>query len=299
LNSLNTAAAQTLQAQQATAIPVGIDATSTPIFILSSPTSSTEPATVTAATPTLASAMTDSKGVEMLLVPAGSFTMGSEHGASSEAPIHVIALAAFYIDKYEVTNAQYKKCVDDLVCDLPAPPRMYIDSRLKDHPAVYVNWDMANAYCEWRGARLPTEAEWEKAARGDELLEYPWGDKFDGKLVNFCDAHCSIDGKDKRYSDGYENTAPVGSYEGGKSPYGVYDMAGNVREWVADWYSESYYADSPKRNPPGPDTGTLRVLRGGSWVDNLNNVRTFARDFLNPAEANSYVGFRCVMDAVP
>jgi len=264
-----------------------------------SPMVTAGPATEVVVTPTLASAITDSKGTEMLLIPAGSFYMGSEQGAPSEEPIHVVGLEAFYIDTYEVTNAQYKGCVDDLVCDLPTNRRAYLNTSFRDHPVVYVNWDMANAYCEWRGARLPTEAEWEKTARGDALLEYPWGNQFDGTSVNFCDFNCPLDSAEKRYDDGYGNTAPVGSYEEGKSPYGVYDMAGNVQEWVADWFHESYYTDSPKRTPPGPDTGTFRVLRGGSWVNNLNSVRTFTRDFLKPDEVYSYVGFRCVVDAAP
>ena len=292
-----------------TTIPIASFSTFTPALVteisIPSPTFTVEPATEVAVTPILAPAITDPKGVEMLLVPAGSFYMGSRQGSTSEEPIHVIGLDAFYIDKYEVTNAEYKNCVDNLVCDLPTNQRTYFDTRYNDHPVVYVNWVMADAYCKWRGARLPTEAEWEKTARGTELLEYPWGNQFDGKIVNYCDAYCSLDGKDKRYSDGYGNTSPVGSYEEGKSPYGVYDMAGNVREWVADLYSESYYTDSPKQNPPGPslesftDEEILRVLRGGSWVDNLNNVRAFTRDYSKPVEASSYVGFRCAVDAAP
>jgi formylglycine-generating enzyme required for sulfatase activity len=216
----------------------------------------------------------------------------------------VVDLDNFYIDKYEVTNEQYEKCVKAQACDLPTNQRAYFDDhrRFKHHPVVYVNWEMANAYCKWRDARLPTEAEWEKAARGSDLLEYPWGNQFNGKFLNFCDAKCSFGGNNGP-NDGHEITAPVGSYEKGKSPYGIYDMAGNVREWVADLYSESYYAGSPKRNPPGPLLGTVadvfRVLRRGSWVDNMNSVRTFTRGYLKPDEANSYVGFRCVVDAVP
>lgn len=266
---------------------------------ISSPTLTVEPVTEVAVMPTLASAITDSKGTEMLLVPAGSFYMGSEQGAPSEEPIHVVGLDAFYIDTYEVSNAQYKGCVDDLVCSLPTNRRAYIDTRFRDHPVVFVTWAMAKAYCEWRGARLPTEAEWEKAARGSALLEYPWGNQFNGNFVNICDANCPNSWANRSFNDGYENTAPVGSYEEGKSPYGAYDMAGNVLEWVADWYNENYYTDSPNRNPLGPDTGTGRVLRGGSWFNNLDNVRTFTRTFLTPDEAYNYVGFRCVSGATP
>ena len=287
-----------------TTIAIASFSTFTPAPVTETPappfaTFTAEPPTEVVATPTLVSAITDSKGTEMLLVPAGSFYMGSEQGALSEKPIHVVGLDAFYIDTYEVTNAQYKQCVDDLVCDLPTNRRAYLDTRVRDHPVTYVNWDMANAYCAWRGARLPTEAEWEKAARGADLLEYPWGNKFDGNFVNFCDVNCTFDWAEKRYNDGYVSTAPVGSYEDGKSPYGLYDMAGNVLEWVADWYNESYYSDSPRRNPAGPDTGSLRVVRGGSWFNNLNNVRTFWRYYLSPGEEVSYVGFRCVVAVAP
>lgn len=233
----------------------------------------------------------------MVLVPAGSFTMGSEAGEPDERPIHVIGLDDYYIDKYEVTNAQYSKCVNALVCDLPNPTRLYTSTRLANHPLVFVSWDMAETFCEWRGARLPTEAEWEKAARGTGLLSYPWGNKFDGNLLNFCDINCTRTGANRSYNDHHDDTAPVGTYEGGKSPYGVYDMAGNVLEWVADWYARDYYANSPNMDPLGPDSGTYRVLRGGSWINNMDNVRTYVRAFLSPTAAYNYVGFRCAKSA--
>ena len=235
----------------------------------------------------------------MVLVPAGSFMMGSDTGGSDERPLHVVGMDAFYMDKYEVTNAQYKECVDALVCDLPDPTRLYTDTRLADHPVVYVDWEMASAYCAWRGARLPTEAEWEKAARGTELFSYPWGNDFDGKLLNYCDLNCTESGSDRAFNDGFDVTAPFGSYAGGVSPYGVHDMSGNVTEWVADWYGADYYASSPRQNPTGPESGTFRVLRGGSWLDNRDDVSTFKRAFINPVTATKYIGFRCARDVSP
>ena len=235
----------------------------------------------------------------MVLILAGSFTMGSEAGEADERPIHVIGMDDFYMDKYEVTNAQYRECVDELVCDLPNPTRLYTDRRLSDHPVVFVSWNKAVTFCEWRGARLPTEAEWEKAARGRELWSYPWGNDFDGKLLNYCDLNCTYNWADRRFNDKHDTTAPVGSYEAGVSPYGLFDMAGNVMEWVADWYGKNYYENSPNMNPPGPESGTYRVLRGGSWFDTLENIRTFKRTDLDPNTAYNYIGFRCARDAAP
>ena len=251
-------------------------------------------------TPTLdglAPVKTDASGAEMLLVEAGTFLMGSDASAADEKPAHIVNLSDYYIDKYEVTNADYKICVDSLACSLPKTTTFYISSIYRNHPVVFVNWEKASEYCEWRDARLPTEAEWEKAARSSETLNYPWGNVFNGNALNFCDLECSYDWADKSYRDRYTMTAPIGTYPDGASAYGVFDMAGNVSEWVADWYADDYYPNSPTLDPLGPESGIYRVLRGGSWYDRKLNLRTFKRIQLRPNVSYNYTGFRCAGDA--
>ncbi len=200
-----------------------------------------------------------SDNAEMVLVPAGEFTMGSNSGDDDEKPPHLVYLDAFWIDKYEVTNAFYKKCVDAGKCQRPNPTgsstrnAYYGNTQFDNYPVIYVAWADAKTYCEWAGKRLPTEAEWEKAARGTDGRTYPWGNDWDAKKLN------SGEG-------GAGDTVAVGSYPAGASPYGVMDMAGNVWEWVADWYDASYYSKSPVRNPTGPSSGQTRGVRGGALV---------------------------------
>jgi len=239
----------------------------------------------------------------MLYIPAGDFLMGSADADSAanddEKPQHKVYLDAFWIDRTEVTNAQFRKCVEASVCQAPTtcdwgdPTPTYNDDAKSDHPVVCVDWNQAKAYCEWAGAHLPTEAEWEKAARGTDGRIFPWGNTFDDSKVNFCDRNCEFDHKDTDADDGYALTAPVGSYPAGASPYGALDMAGNVREWVADWYDGSYYVHSPVNNPEGPDSGDFRVMRGGSWYPDWSGVRAAGRSSRDPGNTASGTGFRC------
>jgi formylglycine-generating enzyme required for sulfatase activity len=233
----------------------------------------------------------DAKGVPMCLVPAGQFTMGSENGDDDERPVHTVYLDAFYMDKYEVTNARYAACVADGACTPPhemssfTRSSYYGNPQYADYPVINVDWYQAQAYCAWRGARLPTEAEWEKAARGTDGRTYPWGNNAPTcSLANFDPA---------RGNSCVGDTSAVGSYPAGASPYGIYDLAGNVWEWVADWYDENYYAVSPSRNPTGPSSGSYRALRGGSWNSSEDFVRASYRNGNVPDSWYNNIGFRC------
>ena len=258
--------------------------------------------TATPVPTSLPTEITDAKGVQMMLIPSGEFTMGTGATANSdEQPAHQVYLDAFYMDNYEVTNALYRACVDAGHCNPPQNTSFnnsfsyYGNSQYDNYPVIYVDWNQAKAYCEWRGGSLPTEAQWEKAARGSDERIYPWGNDFDDSGVNFCDKNCSAPWAAHNLDDGYVGTAPVGSYESGKSPYGIYDLAGNVWEWVADWYSDTYYQNSPAANPLGPDSGQYRVRRGASWGNVYlgGNVRSVKRDDLTPNSIDSNLGFRC------
>ena len=239
----------------------------------------------------------------MVHVKTGAFQMGSNEGDDNERPVHIVGLDAWWIDRTEVTNVQYRRCVKAGECDSPREngsqtrDSYYDDSTYDDYPVIYVSWDQATDYCSWVGARLPTEAEWEYAARGPQGQVFPWGDEFDGNLLNSCDANCELGWADVSIDDGYEDTAPVGSYEGGASWCGALDMAGNVWEWVDDWYAADYYEGSPARNPTGPSTGEHRMLRGGSWYNYVDFVRSAYRTWHDPVVADTSIGFRCAKDA--
>jgi len=226
---------------------------------------------------------TGKDGAEMVLIPAGEFQMGSNDGSSDEKPAHTVYLDDFYMDKYEVTNALYKKFMD---ATGHKAPFYWNDGEYNalNQPVVGVSWNDAKAYAEWAEKRLPTEAEWEKAARGGLVgKKYPWGDSLTHDDANYY----GTGGKDK-----WDGTSPVGSFA--PNGYGLYDMAGNVWEWCADWYDKDYYSDSPSRNPTGPGTGTRRVLRGGSSnYFNINYLRAANRNGYDPTSMFTIVGFRC------
>lgn len=219
----------------------------------------------------------------MIFIPAGELTMGQNNDASNETP-HLVNLNDFYIDKYEVTNSMYSKCVNTGFCmppiksDSPSNPFYFGNPEFDSYPVVYVTWDMANAFCEWREARLPTEAEWEKAARGSDGRIYPWGNEFTEGRSNFCDINCPREWKNTDYNDGYADTAPIGSFPQGQSPYGVFDMSGNVYEWVVDWSNL--------------ESGQDRVIRGGAWSDSLTTNATSRAKF-SSSSAYEFIGFRC------
>ena len=214
----------------------------------------------------------------MVYVPGGEFRMGSEDGENDERPVHTVALDAFWVDRTEVTNAQYQRCVEVGACAQSASAD---DSNFNGdaYPVVSVSWNNAQSYCQWAGARLPTEAEWEYAVRGPDGWVYPWGNTVEEKKLNAGGA------------DGYDYTAPVGSYQDGASWVGALDMAGNVWEWVADWYGP--YPSDRQVNPTGPESGSYRLLRGGSWYGTSDNTRGAYRDGINPGIGNIIIGFRC------
>ncbi len=279
----------------ASSATVKVAATATPI----PPTNTPVPPTDTPLPAAGAVRISERDGAEMVYVPAGEFIMGSEDGADNEKPVHTVYLDAYWIDKYEVTNAQFKKCVDAGTCTAPTTcdwgEPTYQDADKAGHPVVCVDWENARKYCEWAEKRLPTEAEWEKAARGTDGRTYPWGNEFDGSKVNFCDKNCEFDHKDVAYDDGYTRTAPVGSYPSGASPYNARDMAGNVWEWVVDWYDSGYYSEAAasQANPQGPVSGDYRVVRGGSWGGDVDGVRSARRGRYNPDNRVVSYGFRC------
>jgi len=251
--------------------------------------SKTPVASVTPTATPLPVEIIDAKGVTMRLVPAGEFTMGSDNGMDDEKPAHTVYLDAFYIDKYEFTVALYQVCINEGVCSGRFEKDYY--DKYKNHPVTDVDWSMAGTYCAWRNARLPTEAEWEKSARGTDARTYPWGETLSCDKANYegCVGHTTV----------------VGSYESGKSIYGVYDLVGNVWEWVADFYQPNYYYTLGQQavNPQGPISGSKHILRGGSF-SNISMLSTPDQSrsslrFPLIGFISDVTGFRCATDAVP
>jgi len=230
-------------------------------------------------------------GTLFVLIPAGEFMMGSPKGVGEpdEHPRHKVYLDAYYIGKYEVTIAQYDTFCKKTGHTVPEKPWLTEEG---DHPVVYPTWEDAKAYCDWAGLRLPTEAEWEKAARGGTDTTYYWGDKPAHDMANFL----GTGGRDK-----YDITSPVGSFP--PNGYGLCDTAGNIWEWCNDWYDPDYYNhefdDGPITNPKGPRRGKYRVIRGGSWNYEETKMRPAFRTRLEPKHWYDYNGFRAALSYMP
>jgi formylglycine-generating enzyme required for sulfatase activity len=229
-------------------------------------------------------------GASLVYVPAGTFLMGWNYGDPGETTEHKVNLDAFWMDLTEVTNQMYAVCVSAGACTPPAETKSYKRAayygspEFAAFPVVYVSWQQASDYCTWAGRRLPSEAEWEFAARGQDQRLFPWGKNEPVREL----ANYSLFNKD---------TTQVGLYPTGASPFGVLDMAGNVSEWVADWYIENYYSKSPQDNPAGPAEGMVKAFRGGSFANQADKIRTTRRGFDAPAYVNPSLGFRCAQDA--
>ena len=273
-------------------------------------------------------------GITLVYVPAGEFLMGSTDAAVDEAlalcqhyqsncdrswftaeqPQHRVHLSGYWIGQTEVTNAQYRSFIEAggyadhehwteegwqwKERNHVVQPQYWNEEPWSgaDYPVVGMSWYEAAAFAAWAGACLPTEAEWEKAARGSDGWLWPWGDAWDGRSANFCDANCDYDWKDGAVDDGYQYTSPAGNYRSGASPYGALDCAGNVWEWVADWYGERYSPTGVvSRNPGGIGSGTHHVLRGGSWNFAPYAQRCTTRARLEPQNRSSALGFRVVV----
>ena len=228
-------------------------------------------------------------GAKMVLVPGEEFKMGDHFndGLKDEVPMHTVYVDAFYMDAYEVTNQQYQKFIDATGYQ---PPKQLEDPKFNspNQPVIGVDWFDAVGYAKWAGKRLPTEAEWEKAARGSFIgKRYPWGNYITHNDANYNGSN----GRDQWVW----KPASVGSFPPNR--YGLYDMAGNVSEWCWDWYDSNYYSLSAKKNPKGPIQGAYRIVRGGSWNSNKYYLRVATRNFNSPESYYQYCGFRCVCDA--
>ncbi len=302
------------------------------------PTLESEPAATIPPEPTPLPASIRSETAEMVLVNEGEFEMGAlssqlmeecsgfleecfESWFAPSEPIHDVQIDAFYVDVFEVTNDAYLQFINDIgeietACDgqqciglddsqieSDSGGLFIVDEEFLNHPVTGVTWYGAVSFCEWRDARLPSEAEWEMAASWDgetgTKYLYPWGDEYDGSTANSCDVNCDVPHAMSEFDDGSATLAAVGSYENGRSPAGAYDMAGNVWEWTYDWYDPDYYGQSPESNPSGPENGEDKVVHGGSWFDTGNFAASAIRFPAPPTEFGDSIGFRCVVDALP
>lgn len=246
---------------------------------------------------------------EMILIPAGEFLMGSDkkvdrNAYQAEFPQRKVYLKAYEIDKFEVTTVQFLKYI--LAHDQPPLIDWQYDGgnfqeTMSSHPVMHVSWDEADAYCRWAGKRLPTEAEWEKAARGEDGRIYPWGNQMAGlSRANY--GRTGLSGPVRDRPERlllYPPIISVDKYENAVSPYGAFQMSGNVAEWVADWYDRKYYATAPDKDPMGPEKGTQRGFRGGSWIDSTPSVRVAQRNGTDPHTKMNWLGFRCARDVKP
>ena len=264
-----------------------------------SPTLAAPVATKTALGPTpIPEHIVDAYGHAMNLVSGGEFVMGRAGFRADEGPEHIVDLSDYYLDVFEVTNQQFAAFLNDIgnqieggvswLDNLAIEVRIHFvgglwvaDSSYADHPAVEMTWYGANAYCQWRGLDLPTEAQWEKAARADTDRMFPWGNAISCDLA--------------QYGECGGQTVPVGSFPCGISPYGINDLAGNAWEWTRDWYGPDYYTMSPDADPLGPEAGSFKVTRGGAWFYVADHQRTTFRNHARPRVSYSYVGFRCAL----
>jgi formylglycine-generating enzyme required for sulfatase activity/predicted nucleic acid-binding Zn ribbon protein len=287
-----------VEASATATIPVTDTATFTPTIPLitdtPAPTTTPLPSATPSPSPT-PMVVNPIDQAELIFIPGGEFIMGSDpvedpYFYGSEGPPHTVTLSEYWIYRTEVTNTMYQQCTDVKACPRPAYARSntrteyYGNPIYADYPVVYVSWKNASSYCLWVGGRLPTEAEWEKAARGTDERLFPWGNQ--PPMPSYANY-------------GAQDTKPVGSYPDGASPYGVMDMAGNVIEWVRDYFQATYYQVSPYENPLGPASGSTRVYRGGAYHNPASGIRVVMRGSRSESHSNVDIGFRCVVESIP